>query len=703
MRNRSYRLIHQVLPDKLRLAFHGLFIVLLLNAIGFSSLPVAAAQATPNAPFSKIADGSRDVALAADDAGRVFLAWLFPQQNRVGITTLVGGQRTENATLQLPVQVSAPTTSGETALAVSNNTLHLIAAGGGSLCYMSRPLSTDDWSNTNCSFLPNTVSGSFSRLQLAAMNNGILAMAWETGQGTIGVALRQSNGEVQLLPDPAADYSQAKHWPRLGVDGSNNLTLVWEQQRENGPGNSYRSEIVGRTWQNNSWSVVASLSGFDSNAGQWSARQPTLAVSADGTLHLAYILFAPFEDYQGPKEAVLYRYGTLNQLQPAEQVAATGVTPVIGVRDNRVELAWSVPIGTIVSNLRVQNYEIEWSRRNNTNSWLTPVNISYSAGDSYFPALALAADGNSLVSWKDATSLYEPGEIFYTNSTSQQNGQNWPTPSQPDTQALQNYVARVDAPVASNQTQRSWLYGPTQWQAATEPYAEAPAATRYAFYYDKARIEISNPNLSSTDPGYFTNGLLVTEMASGRLQLGNNLFVSTEPAPVTVAGDPGNPLAPTYATFRPLVFIPEIGQSDKAPNRTGQTVTECINREGVVSSDCAATNLRVSNAQYISQTGHNIPLPFWDYLNQRGPVLENGQLQPNQTVFEWVRVMGYPITEAYWTRAIVGGQEREVMVQLFQRRVLTYTPANSLGFRVEMGNVGQHYYLWRYRSAPWVS
>jgi hypothetical protein len=35
-------------------------------------------------------------------------------------------------------------------------------------------------------------------------------------------------------------------------------------------------------------------------------------------------------------------------------------------------------------------------------------------------------------------------------------------------------------------------------------------------------------------------------------------------------------------------------------------------------------------------------------------------------------------------------------MQCFERRCLTYTPANPLAWRVEMGNVGLHYYAWRY-------
>ena len=40
--------------------------------------------------------------------------------------------------------------------------------------------------------------------------------------------------------------------------------------------------------------------------------------------------------------------------------------------------------------------------------------------------------------------------------------------------------------------------------------------------------------------------------------------------------------------------------------------------------------------------------------------------------------------------------ERPILFQVFERRVLTYNPANDPAFRVEMGNVGQHYQQWRY-------
>jgi hypothetical protein len=48
----------------------------------------------------------------------------------------------------------------------------------------------------------------------------------------------------------------------------------------------------------------------------------------------------------------------------------------------------------------------------------------------------------------------------------------------------------------------------------------------------------------------------------------------------------------------------------------------------------------------------------------------------------------------------VGGQPRDVLVQCFERRCLTYTPDNDPTWQVEAGNVGQHYYIWRYGAMP---
>src|SRR5205085_2066083 len=62
----------------------------------------------------------------------------------------------------------------------------------------------------------------------------------------------------------------------------------------------------------------------------------------------------------------------------------------------------------------------------------------------------------------------------------------------------------------------------------------------------------------------------------------------------------------------------------------------------------------------------------------------------------WFYATGYPVTEPFWAAVKVAGITRDVLMQCFERRCLTYTPGNAQGWEVEMGNVGLHYYQWRY-------
>ena len=57
--------------------------------------------------------------------------------------------------------------------------------------------------------------------------------------------------------------------------------------------------------------------------------------------------------------------------------------------------------------------------------------------------------------------------------------------------------------------------------------------------------------------------------------------------------------------------------------------------------------------------------------------------------------IGFAIAEPFWSTVKVGGVQKDVLVQAFERRVLTYTPTNNDPFKVEFGNIGQHYYTWR--------
>ena len=246
---------------------------------------------------------------------------------------------------------------------------------------------------------------------------------------------------------------------------------------------------------------------------------------------------------------------------------------------------------------------------------------------------------------------------------------------------------RLDLPVAAGRAQRAWVWGPAPRLARSEPYVQSETGLRQVLYFDKGRMEINNPRQVRTMPSFVTAGLLVAEMVMGRVQVGDNEYVPHQPAMLPVAGDLDDARAPAYAVFAGLL--------SPVAERAGVPVTEMLLADGSVQSSSQPVRPETRMVRFVAETGHNIPRVFWDYLTAPGIVYDNGVYRTGR-MMDWVALVGYPISEAYWVRTRVGGVERDVLVQLFERRVLTYTPDEQSAWRVQMGNVGQHYYLWRY-------
>ncbi len=240
--------------------------------------------------------------------------------------------------------------------------------------------------------------------------------------------------------------------------------------------------------------------------------------------------------------------------------------------------------------------------------------------------------------------------------------------------------SRTDLPIVLSQTARSWYWGPKPLASFYENYAESPGQRRVVQYFDKARMELNDPT-----KGTVTNGLLVVEMISGRRQEGDNTFVATAPSRLPIAGDPIN-LWPTYASLEKLYMKPNslgLGQPI--------TATWTATGEGLQQSYKDDPAIKIATRQ----NGLAIPTAFWEFLNRKGLVVtESGYSET--LISEWLFSAGLPITEPYWARVKIGGVEKDVLFQAFERRTLTYTPANPPEFRVEMGNVGLHYVAWRY-------
>lgn len=217
----------------------------------------------------------------------------------------------------------------------------------------------------------------------------------------------------------------------------------------------------------------------------------------------------------------------------------------------------------------------------------------------------------------------------------------------------------------------------------TEPYTEgasdAGSGQRLVQYFDKGRMELTAPAT-----GKVTNGLLANELITGQLQLGNTTFERRAPANIPIAGDPDN-AGPTYAGLGSKGATLFTATTPHVPTeRNGGALVETR-----VAADGTVTTVQPNAGQgpmaisvYDGATQHNVPAAFAAYRDKVG-----------------LLTIGYARSEPFLTTVRVGGVNRQVMVQVFERRVLIYTPDNALAFQVEMGNIGAHYYRWRYCAA----
>lgn len=248
---------------------------------------------------------------------------------------------------------------------------------------------------------------------------------------------------------------------------------------------------------------------------------------------------------------------------------------------------------------------------------------------------------------------------------------------------VQNLWTNLDGAVHNELESRSWILGTDVWAAGDEAYVDELEGVRDVYYFDKARVEVGANHLLE-DLGSVTAGLLVRDMILGEAQIGDDEFLEIGPAEIPLAGDPleFNENAPTYASLFPVATLD--GDNTAAP-RFGETIVDTIYLDGSTGQNDRLAGV-TTYGSYYPATGHNIATVFEQYFTSL-PV-------------SWWEVTGLPITEPYWARVMVSEEPRWVLVQAFERRVLTFTPDNAPEWRVEMGNVGRHYYTWRYGIEP---
>ena len=245
---------------------------------------------------------------------------------------------------------------------------------------------------------------------------------------------------------------------------------------------------------------------------------------------------------------------------------------------------------------------------------------------------------------------------------------------------------RTDKLVDQGVVSRGQTWGLSGTVAMYEGYKESPGGTRAVRYYDKSRMEINNSDGESESKWYVTNGLLVNEMITGKMQYGDNTFSDMGGgAKVPFVGDLDNGAGTYYSDLAPVYH-------KKAGYVVGSIPTTTL-------SGTTNTGYFYDRATWIGALdhGYGIPQAFVDFMKTSGPVLNRYGVQITEPLYpDPLVVFGLPTTESYWVQAKVGGVTKLVLVQAFERRILTYTPTNSPEWRVEMGNVGLHYGTWRY-------
>lgn len=176
-------------------------------------------------------------------------------------------------------------------------------------------------------------------------------------------------------------------------------------------------------------------------------------------------------------------------------------------------------------------------------------------------------------------------------------------------------------------------------------------ANYFVQYFEKGRIE--DHSAETSDPRWQLQfGLLVDELQGGQ-------------ASVPIGGE--------ASTLR-YSDLPDISAPEKRLSPPeGFAGGMHVNRDGSVFVPYTA-DLRPG-------PGHNAAAIFWPYMNR-------------QDLFPagWLHDIGLPMTEVMPAMVDKGTmRNRQILIQVFQRTVLTYDPLNPPDFQIERANVGSDY------------
>ncbi len=274
--------------------------------------------------------------------------------------------------------------------------------------------------------------------------------------------------------------------------------------------------------------------------------------------------------------------------------------------------------------------------------------------------------------------------------------------------AFDNAWNASDRLVYTNQRQ-SWLWGPQPF-TGTLLESQSKDTVRIVQYWDKGRMERTDDGKG----GFLTSvGTLAWELLTGKINLNGTQTVEVGPAQLPLIGplrDTKRNLAalaakqPAPDTLAPSYADAAIEAAQRTQDHAGVPVTWRLRPGGKIESfpEGTAAPAEVLLANYDDVTGHNVADVFTRWYNQT--FFTSPDNDPAHTLAAQLRGNtagidpGHPLTDPFWVEVTLDGIDRVVLVQIFERWTMTYSPANPTGWQIELGNVGLHYYEWRYEE-----
>ncbi|MFN8514988.1 MAG: peptidoglycan DD-metalloendopeptidase family protein [Chloroflexia bacterium] len=256
--------------------------------------------------------------------------------------------------------------------------------------------------------------------------------------------------------------------------------------------------------------------------------------------------------------------------------------------------------------------------------------------------------------------------------------------------------------------QQAWLWGPQPFGGPLlEQYTGDQVSGRMVQYFDKGRMERQDNGKGGF---LFTVGKLGWELLTGKVDLGGGQTADVGPAQIPLVGLlkvddkmaadraaanlPPIKLAPTYADA-------ELNASKRTENYNGAPIAWILRPGGAIEPFAPPASTYLANYDVV--TGHHTADVFANWYLQTFQTSRDGD--PTHTLEALLKDKvagfdpGHPLTDPFWVEVTVDGNDRYVLVQVFERWTMTYTPDNPDGWKIELGNVGLHYYEWRY-DAP---